>query len=77
MISIKTAGGTSSSRITSIRLESFTKDTALEFKKTVALTATEETATTVVHGLALRDFNGDGRLDLFLVFNRFPARFQR
>lgn len=49
------------------------QDTALEFKKTVALTATEETATTG-HGLALRDFNGDGRLDLFLVFNRFPAR---
>jgi len=48
-------------------------DSALTFAEVVPLTATEETATTG-HGVALGDFNGDGRLDLFLVYNRFPSR---
>jgi len=48
-------------------------DSALTFAEIVPLTATEETATTG-HGVALGDFNGDGHLDLFLVYNEFPSR---
>lgn len=48
-------------------------DAGLEFKKAVPLTSTAETAKTG-HGVALRDFNGDGRLDLFLVYNEYPSR---
>jgi len=48
-------------------------DPGLEFKKTVVLTSTTETATTG-HGVAVADFNGDKRPDLFLVYNEFQAR---
>ena len=48
-------------------------DAGLEFKKVVPLTSTAETATGG-HGVALADFNGDGCLDLFLVYNGNPAR---
>ena len=48
-------------------------DDGLAFNKAVSLTSTAETAATG-HGVALADFNGDGRLDLFLVYNEFPSR---
>jgi hypothetical protein len=48
-------------------------DAAHTFEHVVSLSATEETATSG-HGIALGDFNGDGQLDLFLVYNRLPAR---
>ena len=48
-------------------------DAGLEFKRAVPLTSTAETAKTG-HGVALADFNGDGHLDLFLVYNEYPSR---
>jgi len=48
-------------------------DAGQRFDDVVQLTSTAETATSG-HGVALGDFNGDGNLDLFLVYNRFPAR---
>jgi hypothetical protein len=48
-------------------------DAALAFGKSVALTSTPETSTTG-HGVAPADFNGDGRTDLFLVYNGHPGR---
>ena len=49
-------------------------DAGFEFKKVVPLTSSPEMATSG-HGVALGDFNGDGRVDLFLVYNnRFPAQ---
>lgn len=48
-------------------------DSGREFAKAVPLTASVETATTG-HGVALSDFNGDGRLDLFLVYNEYASR---
>ena len=48
-------------------------DAGLEFKKVVTLLSTAETAKTG-HGVAVRDFNGDGRSDIFLVYNGNPAR---
>jgi len=48
-------------------------DAGLEFKKAVQLTSTKETATSG-HGVAVSDFNGDGRPDLLFVFTDYPAR---
>jgi len=49
-------------------------DSGFEFKKVVPLTSAPEMATSG-HGVAEGDFNGDGWVDLFLVYNnRFPAR---
>jgi hypothetical protein len=48
-------------------------DDAHPFKRVVSLAAGPETATSG-HGVALADFNGDGHVDLFLVYNRSPAR---
>ena len=48
-------------------------DAGLEFKNAVPVTLTSETAKTG-HGVALGDFNDDGRLDIFLVYNEYPSR---
>lgn len=48
-------------------------DGGLGFRRVVPLTSTPETAGTG-HGVVVADFNGDRRLDLFLVYNRFPSR---
>ncbi len=48
-------------------------DAGLTFKKVVPLISTPETANSG-HGIALADFNGDGRLDLFLVYNDYLSR---
>jgi hypothetical protein len=48
-------------------------DAVHTFTSVVRLTAGPETATSG-HDVGLGDFNGDGHLDIFLVYNRGPSR---
>jgi hypothetical protein len=49
-------------------------DAGLAFMRVMPLITTSTTGKESGHGVALADFNGDGRLDLFLVYNESPSR---